>query len=312
MRIQDLAKQYCALESIDKTEFRKRARLLQSIWREEQGFPIGQHVSKKDSRPLGSRLEMPWASETLANYLSSGIKDVVKAEVLDPTRSKGKLYGKPRIFNDLLSSQPLAFNLFAELQRDTALCSRLVESLTRGRFSEAEAVEFEYSPGRSDPAYTGDRSAFDVYIECRDSQGAPAFLGIEVKYHEDLKNPAADSSDRHGEIADRMNCFSPEARALLQKKPLQQIWRDHLLAGAMLQHGDFPSGAFVFLYPSKNEDCHAAITDYRACLTDGETLEVWTLEDVIRNLKALGDHEWVRLFEDRYLGFDRIDELLRG
>ena len=58
-------------------------------------------------------MEMPWAQETLANFMTEHVHRVVRQEVLDPRRSKGKLFAKPRIFNDLLSSQPLCFNLFA-------------------------------------------------------------------------------------------------------------------------------------------------------------------------------------------------------
>jgi hypothetical protein len=39
----------------------------------------------------------------------------VRREVIHPGRDRSKLYGQPRIFNDLLSIQPLSFNLFAEL-----------------------------------------------------------------------------------------------------------------------------------------------------------------------------------------------------
>src|SRR5258708_36519721 len=72
---------------------------------------------------------MPFARETLANYLTETIRDVVREEVLDPTRSGGKLYREPRIFDDLLSSQPLCFNVFAHLRRDIALASKVFEDV---------------------------------------------------------------------------------------------------------------------------------------------------------------------------------------
>ena len=101
--------------------FQQRARLMQALWREEQGLPVGDHRG----RPLGSRLDMPRAEQQLENYLTDTIRDVVRREVLDPERSAGKLYGRPRIFNDLLSSQPLCFNLFGELQQDLDLATRV-------------------------------------------------------------------------------------------------------------------------------------------------------------------------------------------
>ena len=99
--------------------FQRRARLLQALWREEQGLPVGEHRGRR----LGSRLAMPAAKEELSNYLTDTIRAVVRAEVLDAARGQGKLYGQPRIFNDLLSSQPLCFNLFGELQQDLPLAS---------------------------------------------------------------------------------------------------------------------------------------------------------------------------------------------
>lgn len=161
-----------------------------------QAESCGTHGAGAKSRPLGSRLPMPWAREELANFVTDGVREVVRAEVLDPAKSRGKLFGKPRIFNDLLSSQPLCFNLFAELRSDLALASKLVAHFTAGRFSEVVAIEFEHAPSPIE-RYTGDRSAFDVLLECRSARGAHGFLGIEVKYHENLTGAAASHKPRY-------------------------------------------------------------------------------------------------------------------
>ncbi|MEA3309752.1 MAG: hypothetical protein U9Q70_09615 [Chloroflexota bacterium] len=65
-----LAKEYKVFVRSDGAGFRRAARILQSMWREEQGYPMGKHRK----RPLGSRLPMPWAQETLANYLTVTIQ----------------------------------------------------------------------------------------------------------------------------------------------------------------------------------------------------------------------------------------------
>lgn len=309
MNLDDLAERYMTSVSSDRSDFRKRARLLQSLWRHDRGYRAGTR-SDKSPVELGSRLAMPCAKDDLLNYLTPRIREVIKSEVLDRDASRGKLYARPRIFNDLLSSQPLAFNLFAELKLDLPLCSQLIGALTAGAFTSARRLEFEYSPGRSNKTYTGDRSAFDVYIECRDRNGDPAFLGIEVKYHEDLKNPPAATTERLEEIAMQMGCFEMDQLERLKVRPLQQIWRDHLLAGSILLQRHFRSGAFVFLYPALNADCRDAIASYRSFLSSERSLLVWTLEDVVNQLKECGDFDWVALFEERYLAFDRIDRLL--
>jgi len=58
--------------------FQRRARLLQSLWREEQALPIGEHRG----RPLGSRLAMPLARHELSNYLTDTITPVPWSDFL--------------------------------------------------------------------------------------------------------------------------------------------------------------------------------------------------------------------------------------
>ncbi len=224
-----LAQKYIAYESSDISDFQRKARLLQSMWREEKGYEAGEFRGRK----IGNYLPMPWAKETLNNYLSDTIKEVVIREVIHNSNS-GKLYGKPRIFNNLLSSQPLCFNLFAELQQDLNLATKVFKQLCPHRVSEVIGIEFEHSPGRKDIAYTGDRSAFDVYVEFLNNSNEKGFIGIEVKYHENLKNKPAEIKDRYFEIASTMGCFKNKCLDILQISPLEQIWRDHLLAGSLL------------------------------------------------------------------------------
>jgi hypothetical protein len=94
--------------------FQRQLRARQSRRREAHELPIGEH----NGRPLGSRLAMSFARDELANYLTPTIRRVVSDEVLGPDRDHSKLYSAPRIFDDLLSSQPLCFNLFGELKED--------------------------------------------------------------------------------------------------------------------------------------------------------------------------------------------------
>lgn len=298
-----LASKYDAYVSSDGSGFRRKARVLQSLWREKRGYPIGLHRG----RPLGSRLAMPWARETLNNYLTDTIRAVVRAEVLDKSRSAGKLYARPRIFNDLLSSQPLCFNLFAELQQDRALASAVFRSLAAGRIAEVTTIEFEHSPGRGDPRYTGDNSAFDVYVTFETPEGEKGFSGIEVKYHENLQGSPARHRPRYDEVAGMMGCFRAETGSLLRQQPLQQIWRDHLLAGAHLHADKLGDGFFVFLYPRENRYCAEAVQRYRTCLSDERTFAAWTLEDFLASVRQHTTAGWSTLVFNRYLDFAKLE-----
>lgn len=284
-------------------DFQRRARLLQALWRESRGLAIGTHRG----RPLGSRLAMPDAEQSLSNYLTDGIRDVVRREVLDPARCRGKLFKAPRVFDDLLSSQPLCFNLFGELQRDLGHASRALEALARGRIARVTAIEFEHSPGRGNTRYTGDKSAFDVFVEYVNAAGGRGFVGIEVKYHENLKDELARHRPRYDEVAVAMGAFHSDAMDRLQSKPLHQLWRDHLLAGSLLLDATagYADGFFTVLYPVGNVHCQRAVDGYRACLTSSASFAAWTLEEVVGALHAAGG-AWVGEVEQRYLSFARL------
>ena len=310
MTFEELAIGLHALEAVDVSDFQRRARVLQALWRVEQGFDCGEHRHKGAARPLGSRLPMPWAQEHLANFLSENIRSVVQSEVLDPRRSQGKLFGKPRIFNDLLSSQPLCFNLFAELCFDLPLASRLVRELTRGRFHEVVAVAFEHSPSRSDSKYSADRSAFDVFLECKTASGGRGFIGVEVKYHENMLGTAAEHRGRYDEIAKMMDCFGPDPGDLRKRSPLQQIWRDHLLCGIVRATDGYDDALFVILYPAGNDHCGRAIQSYNALLTNTDSFASWTLEEVLGRLMATDSRGWAKQVFERYCDFAKLDRAL--
>lgn len=340
-RLETVLRQHLAWEPrTDTLPFQRRARLLQALWREEQGLPVGILGGKA----RGAVIAMPYAQESLAAFLSPTMRAVVRREVLDARRAQGKVFGRPRIFNHLLSSQPLCFNLFGELADDLALATRVLAELSGGRVGRVTAIDFEYSPGRGDPRYTGDKSAFDVFVRYALPSGGQGFVGIEVKYHEGLGDRPADHRARYDEVADLMGVFKPGQRERLKGAPLQQIWRDHLLAGALKAVDGYEAGLSVLLYPAGNTRCAEAVANYQDCLADAAegadsepvTIEggarsdsafraqraegrtgthevpftVWTLEAVVEVLRRHTTAAWVDAFFERYLDFSRIDRLL--
>ena len=287
--------------------FQARLRELQSLWRTERGYPIGQHRDQ----PLGSRLEMPLAEEQLLNYLTPTIRDLVRREVIEPEHNQRKLYSRPRIFDDLLSSQPLCFNLFGELAEDLNLATAVCRELWPERVSEVTAIEFEWSPGRADPRYLDNRSAFDVIVFHTTPAGGRGFVGIEVKYHEDLDVKPAAVRPRCLEVAGARRygrtVFGEPVPDELLAKPLQQIWLDHLLALSMLQADDgFSDGLFVFLHPADNRPCSRAAARYASRLADASTFQPLTLEDVVTAIRRHTSAPWIDAFHDRYLSFDKL------
>lgn len=285
--------------------FQRRARLLQALWREEKGHPIGE---KANGEKLGSRLPLPWARDTYANFLTAGAREAVRRTLADKKAGGGQLIEEDRLFANLLSSQPLCFNLFGDLAFDLDAATRIFRTLWPERVASVTAIRFEHSPARGDERYTGDHSAFDVFVEHTTRGGGRGFIGIEVKYHEGLDVATSRHKPRYDEVADAMACFSSEHRPHLRNKPLEQIWRDHLLAGAMLEvDKTWESGLYVFLHAAGNERCVRAAARYAECLTDSRTFAALSLE---RLLDAIDPAPHADLLRDRYLAWEKIERLL--
>ena len=142
---------------------------------------------------------------------------------------------------------------------------------------------------------------FDVYVEYESIGGQKGFLGIEVKYHENLNDALAPHRERYDQVALGMGCFHPSRLADLRMKPINQLWRDHMLAGSIISADGWKEGMFVVLYPAENTHAAAAIRKYQACLADASTFGSWTLESFVSALKAEDTGDWVNDLECRYL-----------
>ncbi|HEX2873048.1 MAG TPA: hypothetical protein VHP33_17420, partial [Polyangiaceae bacterium] len=299
MKLREVLKKHHVAVGTDNA-FQQRARLLQALWREARGLPPG---VRNTGAPLGSRLPLPLAKEQLSNFLTDNIRHAVRECMAAKLAGSGQLIAEERLYANLLSSQPLCFNMFGELQADLALATRVCAELWPARIGDVTAVRFEHSPGRGDMAYTADRSAFDVFVEHTLPSGGNGFIGIEVKYHENLKVGAAEFRPRYEEVARNMRCFAEEHLPSLRRSPLEQIWRDHLLAGAMLASGIWKSGLYVFLYPGGNIHCARAAASYDECLTSRESFDTLTRDRFVQVVEHHVRDAWVNELRERYLGW---------
>lgn len=251
-------------------------------------------------RLLASRLLPPDGEPPrLANYLTPSAKQQVLAAVEEGKAARAMLM-TPRLWVDLLSSQPLCFNAMGDMAGNLALAARVLGSLWPELVSDVHSVRFEYSPGRGDPAYTGNRSAFDIYVEASGSAGR-GFFGIEAKYHEDLRNSLA--VDRgYAQMATEAGVFRHEAVPRLVARPLQQLMLDHLLALRLRQVEKWDWCRFVLLYPAANTACASAALAYADCLSDPATFLPLHLDRYFDALVAETEDDWAESVRQRYLG----------
>lgn len=296
----------------DKSDFAANARLLQSLWRENKKIPL--------MRKWGNYLSLEQAYCKQLNFISDKVRQKVKEEVDANELAKGnnvKVLKTDRLYENLLASQPLAFNLFAELiTPDFEIANKVFNTLCGNRVKKITAIDFEISPGRSDKKYTGDRSAFDVFISYEGLTGR-GFIGIEVKYAETLLDEPAKFKERYKEVASLSNKFTKEGIFELCKMPMsiEQIWRDHLLSLSMLPpiNNDYDEGFFVYLFPEENAECEKALQKYNTYLKTTDNADngfyIILMQKLVDEIKSASGEQWITDFEDRYLRFDILKNI---
>lgn len=281
--------------------FASKARLLQSMWRDEKGYEFERY---------GNYLKLDFAKENGANFLTQKIKKIVEYELANKSKER-KVIQEPRIWNNLLSSQPMAFNLFGELKSNKKLATEVFKNLfSKRKIKEVTQIEFEYSPERKSEKYTNDSSAFDVFVVYENSDNKEGFFGIEVKYSENLNDAPSTHKSRYEEIAIESKIFDLSKIEELKSKPIQQIWRDHLLTLSMSKiNKDYDFGDFVYLYPENNINCQRGVDKYQTVFQENKESHFLplTIEKFVEELKKASKENWISEFEDRYLNFEKID-----
>ncbi len=282
------------------TDFAAHARLLQSKWRVQKKLEMNNEIRSN----YGNFIETESAKKKKSNYITENIKTLV-VEKVNEIKKQGGLVGEPRIWNNLLSSQPLCFNLFGELYYNLELASKLFIKLFPVKVDKVTKIDFEYSSKRNEP----DNSAFDVYVEY-ELNGIQKFFGIEVKYQESLKEEtkvkAQQNFEKHKEkyveLSTNSGFFKPNALKNISRPPFAQIWRDHLLSFNM--SSSKRDGSFVYLYPFQNDECKKSVNDYKKFLVDGDESKFYPvdLDNCIRTLNEIHPCKWTNELVERYLG----------
>lgn len=304
---------------VDKDRrFQRRARLLQAIWREEKDLPIGE---RKPRNNLGSRLPAAFGEKTGKNMMTDAARLAARRE-LDAAhpprgshrRASGQNIQKDRLWANLLSSQPLAFNLFANFENNLGAASRVLRRLWPTRIGTITKMLFEHSPGRLSSTFTSDKTAFDIYFEQTTPSGGRGFVGIEVKYAENMNDAPAEHRTRYDEVTEAMACFRREKLGELRRRPIEQIWRDHMLMGSMLldARSHWDDALYLFLYPKDNDQCADAVEQYVSCLSDRCGFEAVTMEAIVDAIEHEANGRWIHDIRDRYLGWHKIDRLIEG
>lgn len=298
------------------TRFRASARMLQSLWRAEQDLPIGIHHGRQGrKRRLGSLIS-PAAADAGRNFMTPAVAQLARRAVA--YQEAGATIDQRRLFGNLLSSMPMCFNLFAPLAFDHDLATRVVRQLFPSTDIHAViGILFEHSPGRLHPELTGDRSAFDVGIVFVRADGQRGLIGFEVKLSESLQEPApAELNPRYSGLAESSGLYKVPTSAVLRVNPLQQLFREHLLAQAAVMRGDWAEAIYAIVAPQDNHLVQRGAELYAAHLSQPLPGQVpfvnITLEQFIQAVGLAGEADYANALHDRYCAWWKVEEIVEA
>ena len=276
--------------------FRRRMRLHQSWYRAHVlCVPYGTGPRRTSSTCYGNMLTEESAKRGL-NFVTPSIFCLAKRRISEGTGAVEPF----RLLRNMLSSQPMCFNLFGELALDLDNAAELVRALWGISLKRVTGLRFEWAPEPMSE-YLNDRTAFDAFIEYEMTDGRMGFIGIETK----LSEPFSPKEYDRCEYRRWMTKGSPwrsDASDQVSKARHNQLWRDHLLAWAMLRHRDpnYAEGRLTVVYHPDDHRCRKVIDGYRALLDNEATFSAFDLATVMAAWKPLAG-EWLAGFEQRYV-----------
>ena len=306
------------LGNMDKTskskqikDFTEKCRKLQGRFREEIYQTMGIGPSGKPQINMITNGE-----KTGKNFVNDFAFQYAKYRV--EHKEKNETFGVDRLFNNLLSSQPMAFNLFCPF----------IEMLEKGKVKEVSSIFRAIFPDKGIDKvkeivleylhtdiknYLNDKTAMDAIIRYIDDEGKDSFIAIETKYTDALGTNSASNTILHKEWIKRLGEFKKESETELlnDKKPISQIYRNFLLTecyGVLEGANRYCS---VILAPAQHPTTLDEVNSLKEELKPEFQYKITsvTLEDFIeKTLEKCPQSEKASFiyFKSRYLDFSKI------
>jgi hypothetical protein len=212
-----------------------------------------------------------------------------------------------RLFRNMLSSQPMCFNLFGLFINNRQLACRLLAPLVPEKMAEVTRVAIEWAPEPRN-AYLDDRTAFDAFIEYRDVDRRLYALGIETKLSEPFSQKEYDGERYRRWMRVQDSPWRPEADSTVHAIKHNQLWRDHLLVVALSHQEKSPytKTRLMLVRHPEDRECANVLAGYGKLLRDKDDslidMPLDSLIDTWRSVIGEGpEREWIQAFRVRYL-----------
>ena len=283
---------------------KRRLRIHQGWWRMNVlNEEPGKHPKEKNKTVCNTIRN---GETTKKNFLTPNTIKALESTLADRQESSPGMMQMDRLYDNLLSSQPLCFNFFGELFADKNFGLKVLQNWWP-EITKLKRVDFEYAPK---DRFTGDNSAFDVAFEVMVANKL-GLIGLECKYTDTFSSKEY-SKTAYEKIFAGSNSFNASYEVLKTSR-YNQLFRNELLAEAIRQKGKY---AFVRTGLFCQEMDHSAIKiaqEMKGMLKDPNHFTTITYRSYIEKIQRLDLcwelREWTMLLWARYCGTTLSEEI---
>jgi len=221
----------------------------------------GKYYSQKKWKQVCNRINDGEIDPEIKNFLSQEIADEVKLALKKQKELGSGIMETDRLYNNLLSSQPLAFNFFGFFRANPDVALAFLKTI-RTDIISVDDIVFEYAPESSQ-----DGSAFDFGFVVR-TETQKGFIGFECKYTDTFsyqrnstKIYYGDDNDKNHEnyhrlYLDNSKRFPDDYYSYVRNKYYNQLFRNELL-GMQLKTDFVITG--LFCHHDDKKTCNSGL-----------------------------------------------------
>lgn len=286
-------------------KFKAKARMLQSMYRHNQGWEMGSKPRGEKGEKLGSII---LNGETNGqNFLLTETFQYAKERLA--SKRPVETIDAQRLFCNMLSSMPMCFNLFHPLSMligsedlNTAF-QKLFPELNIARITD---IKIEFIPEPIEK-YTNDKSAFDTLVVYETPDHKTGIIAVETKYVEPLGSNKGSDREKKIAVAIETAMFTKEGIDSI-KNGCTQVYRNFLLTEAYRMREGYDYSHSIILSPEENKSSHKELRKVRQSLKPEfhDKIVFYPLEKLVKvlakNISEPQEH-WIEQFGEKYLVF---------
>lgn len=306
--------------------FTKKARILQAVRRWQTCSECG-YVEKKGVRYYHPNLALN-GEQTGCNFLHHEIFEYAKTRVAN--KKKNETIERNRLFNNFLSSQPMAFNLFYPLmiivknkegkRRLGSIMADLLDKNNILKIDYIDEIGIEFIPDYY-KSCLNDKTAMDAFFRYVTTNGDSGIIAIETKYTDILgHNQASDPSiaiKTATEIDDISKIFTAEGKEKICNRniELSQVYRNLLLTETVRLFEKLNNSISIIIAPKDNIYNKQEEQQLQGILTEEYKykFQVISLESFVDTIiREFPKEEIFQKFYHRYLDFRTAEWLIKN